>query len=719
VNTFQHIIQKTHRVPIVERKSGPGGAYARQLDTALMSAGFKLSGELFQHFSLLDPTVTYRGGREILAAVTEMVGAHVQHNVYFRDFPHNVPDTEEFWRSCIIAALNSEQSRELVAVQLEEGAVNLLDLPKYGKYLHSYEEMVAAHEEFIPALTDRMTILHLGQSLAEEQHALYCQLAESPVPINEADRGLLEVLARVCVLQAPPTHIPVRENRAIINAVRFGLGQALLVDTVTDVLRFACHLSGGDVTLETPTKFIKITRPIRRILMRALDETARPAKLRDVLRYPEQWKRLGERLHPHEYKEYPHAQAVFAVARGEEKDIRSLAAEVESAFQQQKPEQALRLLSHTPGTALRALNRLLLAGLAPRTVTEVLGEKLDHVSSRVLLSLREYLMNRTDQHRRIFVNTQGKAFVEREARQPALPRAELREVCRWIDEEIIRRLPTYRHVFIDKESLLTALPLSQKYVGNGIGILPRGSATEPLTSEHLRFFVYWKEKTERTDYDLSVLFLDEQFKDAGQVSWTNLRKGTIAHSGDITSAKKGAFESIDIPLSQAKAIYIVPQVNIYTGEDFLTAEESFFGFMNLEQNQKGLPFEPRTVQMKSEMRGKGKVALPIIFMRHGSQWSAKWMHLYLNGRVDMNRVEGNKLTTNMLVRAIVTREYLTFAYVAQLFRQKEIGVASWSRQATTASDLQGCCFIGTVRPSDLPQEVPLVTPEMFMSQLGN
>ena len=42
-------------------------------------------------------------------------------------------------------------------------------------------------------------------------------------------------------------------------------------------------------------------------------------------------KRLGERLHPHEYPEPPHAQDVFAVARGDRR-VRSLAGRVELAL---------------------------------------------------------------------------------------------------------------------------------------------------------------------------------------------------------------------------------------------------------------------------------------------------------------------------------------------------------------------------------------------------
>ena len=56
----------------------------------------------------------------------------------------------------------------MVAPRLAAGVVNLLDLPAYGRYQHTYEEMIAAHADLIPALKDRRTLLHLGGSLDEE-----------------------------------------------------------------------------------------------------------------------------------------------------------------------------------------------------------------------------------------------------------------------------------------------------------------------------------------------------------------------------------------------------------------------------------------------------------------------------------------------------------------------------------------------------------------------
>ena len=203
-------------------------------------------------------------------------------------------------------------------------------------------------------------MLHRGGTPRAEEQALYLELAGSRVPLAGEDLALLAALAAECAEGPQPERIPVRENRAVINKVALAGGRPLLADTVTDVLRLAAAVSGGDVTLETATRFRSFARPERRVIMAALDSVVResPAKLTDVARYAEPWKRLGERLHPHEHGQFPHAQRVFAVARGEER-FPSLASRAEQAFREGETARAARRLADAPGLLFRSLDRLL------------------------------------------------------------------------------------------------------------------------------------------------------------------------------------------------------------------------------------------------------------------------------------------------------------------------------------------------------------------------
>ena len=424
--------------------AGAAGA-ARQLDSALLGAGFKLSGKLMQRLSELPAGEVLDLGNRVLAGVRELVGDDVQHNVYFKEFPKGVPDTLEFWISSLRAAL-----LDPVAVpNLEAGLgwLNLLSLPNYGRYQHAYEEMLAAHEELIPAVTDRLTVLHAGGTLEEEISKLYLSLATSTVPLSAEDLVALGDLALFCATGPQPETIPVRENRAVINRVRLAARQPLITDTVTDVLRLACAASDGDVTLEQPTRFRSFGRPERRLLLAALDQViaASPGKLGDVAGRREAWKRLGERLHPHEHPQWPHAQDVFAVARGE-KQSPSFASRVESTMAASGAGVTARLLANAPGLLWRSLDRLLREAAEANdpaeleAVVSAAAAAIPAVSGRVLLSGREHLVNRqvpTDVSR-VFANRNGRAWTGPETRQP-LDEPAVSALTTAIDAEITRR----------------------------------------------------------------------------------------------------------------------------------------------------------------------------------------------------------------------------------------------------------------------------------------
>ena len=494
-----------------------------------------------------------------------------------------MPDTVEFWMERLRAAVlagggtaTAEQLRDAVVA----GWVDLLDLPGYGTYQHTYAELLAAHDTLVASAGDRMTLLHLGDTVAEEATRLYTALAASTTPLGEADLAILGELAVACMDDAQPAEVPVRENRAVLNGVRLVLGRPLVaVDSTTDVLRLACHVSGGDVSLAAPARFRTFPRRERRVLLAALNDIVgtQPAKLADVPRYAERWKRLGERLHPHEYAEWPHAQQVFAVARGERR-VHTLAGRAEAAFRDGEVGRAAAVLSAAPGLLLRSADRLLrLAPASERAaVVDAVAGALGSASGRVLCSLREHVGNRlTPATARMYVNRSRRAYVGADLRAP-LPAELVAELAARLDAELSGRLPEPAlPIVVDPDVLDVALPLSGKAAEGGFAVLPRGSRAQ-VSGEVLRFFTYWRQTARRTDYDLSVLLLDDDFHSAGQVSWTNYHHDGVVHSGDITEAPKGASEFIDVPLTVG-GTYVVPQVNIYSGESFDEVAESNVG----------------------------------------------------------------------------------------------------------------------------------------------
>ncbi|MEV0589525.1 hypothetical protein [Nonomuraea sp. NPDC050310] len=668
--------------------TGWGETAARQLDAALLSVGFKCSAPLLARLADLPGAVVVDLGIRVLDAVRGLVGDHVRHNAYFIDFPRNVPDTIEFW----VGLLRESLLDPVAVTQLPPGPLNLLSLPGYGVYPHSYADLLAAHAEFVPRAGDRVTLLDLGADLDTEVRGLYFSLAAAETPLAAEDLTALSLLAAAC--PGHPERIPVRENRAIINAARLAAGQAPLVDSVTDVLRLACACSGGDVTLATATRFRSFRRAERRALLQALDGVATPAKLGDVGRHREQWKRLGERLHPHEYPQFPAAARAFEVARGV-LAVPSLDSRVEAALAAGRTGEAISLLESAPGALLRRLDQLLRSG--DPAVPQAAAHAVTGASGRVLLSLREHLQNRLlPAAGRIFVNRYGRAWTADDTRPP-LDLDVIETMLAVLDEEITRRLPDLGELTVDPDMLRVALPLSAKAVAPGLGMLPRGSESR-IDGELLRFFVHWRQAAQRTDYDLGALMLDAAYGDPSHVSWTNYANSFATYSGDLTDAAVGASEFIDVRLREATHPIVIPQVFVYAGEPYDEAAEAFFGFMTRDAAQEGLPFEPRAVRMKSDLRGSGRVALPLAFLRAGDgTWRAKWLHLYLRGFPNFNLIEGTLGRTATQVRTIVERDHLQVGWFASLLRTRSTPAGGATRLCLTP-------------PADLPAGTRVITP---------
>ncbi|WP_369147772.1 hypothetical protein [Streptomyces sp. R44] len=709
------VVRHTHRLPLPAApvEGGDGEVAARRFDAALMSVGFKLSAGLLEGLGRLPEATVVAVAARTLGTVREIVGDHVRHNAYFIDFPANVPDTFDFWRQCVAEALDDDTARPGVLERLRTGVLDLLALPSYGTYRHTYEEMLAAHDELIAAAGDRLTVLHPAGTLDEETTALYLSLAGSTTPLGDEHLSDLALLAAHRVDGPQPEAIPIREHRAVVNRARLDAGADLLLDTVTDVLRLACALSDGDVALREPTRFRALSRPVRRALLSGLDAVVAeaPAKLADVAAHREAWKRLGERLHPHEYPRWPAAAEVFAVARGERK-APSLDSRVEELLGRGDVTGAAELLTSAPGMLLRALDRLLRAADGPKERDAVLAafeSAVPRVSGRVVLSLREHIQNRTGTagERRVFVNRLGAAWVTADTRPP-LPPAVRARVCAVLDAETRRRLPAPGHLLVDPAVLDVALPLSGRATAAGIGVLPRGSVS-PVEGELLRFFTYWKQTAERTDYDLSALVLDEDYATVTWLSYTALTAVEGAHSGDVTDAPDGASEFIDLRLGAVRGSYIVPQVNLYSGEGFEQVEESFFGFMLRETEQRGRPFEPRTVRMKSDLRGPGRVALPLAFERgEDGGWRARWLHVYLRGNPSENRVEENRVSVALLLRGLLARTPLTVRHLIDLMAPDAAATTWWDGSTPPEGPVT---YIGLERPAGLPAGSRVLTPE--------
>jgi hypothetical protein len=723
------------------RATGDSEVVARQFDAVLMSLGFKLSGRLLAELGTLDRGYVIDKAVEVLGWAREAVGAHRQHNAYFIDFPANVPEAEAFWAQLLTDAVHAATGGSRAEVRAALGpdgqfALDLLSLPGYGTYQHAYADLLEHHQAFEALLSDRLTVIHLGQGADAEGQALFRSLAGSRVPLSGDKLDQLRFLAHGYSPVGPlAMDIPVRENLAVINAQRVRLGFALQVTSLTDILRVAAELSGADVTLATAPKFKSLPRRVRYVLMAALHEvmTAHREQSADIPPRAEMWKRLGERLHPHEFGQFDRAQYVFAVARGET-DVQSRLGQFEALMKLGKPGHAATRLA--PGELWRSADRLLRAS-GPADLARLgaaLGGTAPDVSARVLLGVRQHLLNRVAEGGpRLFPGRGGRAWVTQDKRSLLDPGL-VRDVNGIIDFELKTRLGEGGTFVFDPAILGAALPLTGKNQSGGLGVWPRGSVSKLEPGDWLRFYFHWVEKGNRTDYDLSALFVDETFRTGSYLSYTQLRNGHGEHSGDLTSAPAphGATEFINVRLDQvAKGYTVIPQLYLYnhgaydsSGESFDALAENFFGYMTRSAEQKGLPFEPRTVRMKTVLTGEHVCVMPVVFYRgDDGAWYAKWLHLGLRAHMQSwgggHRVEENRATTELLARHFMARKFLTVRYLYEAWSAENTVVlmdkaGKWREQATVP-----VTYVGVEEPEGLPEGLPEGSSVITLANLGD
>ena len=143
-----------------------------------------------------------------------------------------------------------------------------------------------------------------------------------------------------------PESIPFKETLCLLAS----LGVDCKIQTVTDVLRVATYMSGGDITLKKNARrntslFKKFKRSERKLILSLLEQTSCDAS-EAVLKHSK-WIRLGEILHPGEYKnKFPKSFDMFRKLRNEK--VVSWYSSVQKAFNKDL-DSGLSKLSERPG----------------------------------------------------------------------------------------------------------------------------------------------------------------------------------------------------------------------------------------------------------------------------------------------------------------------------------------------------------------------------------
>ena len=398
--------------------------------------------------------------------------------------------------------------------------------------------------------------------------------------------------------------------------------------TVTDVLRIAVHMSGGDISLpKVPSveiktnrwssyktknpyrenfKFKKFTRAERKFILGLLEKTN--CDVREFVLKNSRWIRLGEILHPGEYAtKFPKAFEMFDDIRNTK--VKSWYGEVQDAFNKDF-NKGLKKLSERPGEFMRRLDSLVrIAGdkktydkQIVKSVTQILEEVGVKTSNKVLFEAYGHFEKRTRpvQNRSIMIKGARKR-----TKLPDLP-AISQTIVDDIQLSILSALQAkfssmekLGKVYLDEELRKLPLPTNMRSISSSLRPVMRGQRV-PIGNQNakvIRAFVHWFDEHGNQDIDLTATFAGMgKIKHIGWNGEENCTEG--CYSGDIRHRRGACAEYIDINVSAALKAgfkYVILDARNYKGGSFESVADCVFGYMEREFQKANEIFVPATL----------------------------------------------------------------------------------------------------------------------------
>ncbi|CCF15198.1 putative uncharacterized protein [Brevibacillus laterosporus GI-9] len=605
--------------------------------------GFTFSHRLMERLQTLSVEEFTTFFQQLEKDVKQLVGAHVRYRPMYQNFPQQLMEASQasLYVNAIIHYLT-------------------LSLP------------IDEVKKRLPLLDQhQVTVIELGNE--EELEQIFWNLVQSKTSLSETDKDDLsffiqeyQVLDKLVQLD-----IPLKENIALLTGLLFSsskLSPAFFskhIKTATDVLRVATALSGGDINLSSATPFRKFTRSQRRFILGLLENCH--ALEEDMLRYKNRWIRLGEILHPTEYKlRFPRCADAFYLIRNNQK-IETFNSKVEEALLHRRLSEAIELLSTRPGELARRLDHIIRLSVDWQPITHAFEKIVDQVSSPVLLQVMTHFANRhIPQAVRTFFPKGNVAKVQVSADTLApLPKEIGDSIISICQKELMQRfsqLPPLGYVYVDEQLRNYNVPFSQRSAQKALRTITRGSKLDLPAGNTIRFFTWWREgivnqvPTDRVDVDLSAVMYDHNWNDLEHISYTNLVSSSFKayHSGDITTAPQGACEFIDIDLTaaaKAGARYLSMSLHSFTSHPYCDLPECFAGWMMRQHPNSGEIFEPATVQNKIDITADTTICIPVMIDIEARQ--VIWTDLALTFEPTYaNNVEHNRNSMQLMGKAM-------------------------------------------------------------------
>lgn len=594
------LIRKRNRI-FVDTGSRPRKASMRDsralaLQAECMQLGYMLSENALKAVSTLSDERLEKLYGEVLGILRRLTGASVIWQPFYPNFPRQVVEASDvelyvnaichYWS---FGQWRPEFEKETRLPAFEAVNYKMLDLAEDGDFLSVFTELLSANA-----------------SITDEDRKV---LAE-----------IMDKVQETRLTKEVPATIPFKENLCwfVGECVHRGwntVGVSVL-QTATDVLRVATHLSGGDISLAENTRFKSFKRSLRRALVSRLESVINAD---DVMRHRGKWVRLAHALHVGDYESIaPHAVEILNDARdGDHKHV-TFDGRVEAALQDGTRKDLVTLLTQRPGVFARRLDHVIRTH-GGRGVVRPFLNVAEKVDTRVLLQLYGHFNARNKPVNRRVVFPKGKGAKAKLLTNelPALQATTVNVlrggIAGVLESRFGDRARIGEAVYIDPALRECPIPLALRSASEGMRVVARGTKMPLAEGKNtLRMFIYWN----GMDIDLSGFFVNEDFTQQETIAYYNLRENFAHHSGDITRAPNGACEFLDVDMDKAIARgfrYIAMTVFVFNGPNFNEHDVCYAGWMMRSKPNSNEIFDAKTVEQRVDLQVPSKRAVPVIF----------------------------------------------------------------------------------------------------------
>lgn len=517
-------------------------------------------------------------------------------------------------------------------------------------------------------LQDSFSLEVLEVGTDEELMDIFKNLLLSKTSLSKQDREDMEWFILNCsdFYEYFPESIPLKENVAFIGTLILKNGINISTvekyfKTATDVLRLITCMSDGDISLSINTRYKSLKRGERKIIMNLLANCNNLEE--DMFRYKQRWIRIGEIIHPNEYKNEKYKEVIkcFQKLRGNNKP-KTWRSKVEKAVLNKDIKTATDLLIQRPGEFARMLDKLLRECNDDNAsyVVDAFKRNSEKVALPVLLQVREHFWGRLEdkKDKRIFLPKgcyQRIKIIDNNLKEIKEEYSlQVIQACVLALKKQCESKPYMGKVYIDENLKKYLVPFSQRTSNSYKNkFLVRGSRIQIEENKNIiRGFIWWtnKKNDDVVDLDLSLSIYGESWDYMLGISYGNLRNHNfnIYHSGDIIDGGDpngdGAAEFIDFDIKSIVkngGRYAVFQIYSFSGHEFAEIP-CRFGWMVREKSNSGEIFEPKTVIQNIDLISKSRYVMPVVFdcIEKEFIWcdiplkTRKWYGNNLEGNID-------------------------------------------------------------------------------------